>query len=454
MKQGAPFRRYEEPAPQKTLSLVDAIALIVGIVIGAGIFKTPAVVAAQSGTESLVLLVWLAGGAVSLIGALCYAELASTYPHVGGDYHYIRRGFGGGPAFLFAWARMTVIQTGSIAMLSFIVGDYASGIFRLGDYSASLYAALVITVLTVINAAGLRQGKRAQNLLTAAIVLGLVSVIVTGLVLHPQPARPGPAPLNGTPSFGKAMIFVLLTYGGWNEAAYISAEVRETKRTMARALLLGIGIVTAIYTAVNLSFVRGLGLSATAGSEAVAADLMRSVWGEGGAGFISALIIAASLSTINATMITGARSNYALGRDFPLFGFLGRWHERANTPVNALLVQGGIALSLVALGTGQRSGFSAMVEYTAPVFWLFFLIIGLSLFVLRRKDSGITRPFRVPLYPLTPLLFCLFCVYMLRSSLAYTGIGALAGVAVLLAGMPMVLAVRRYEKTLEKEDIT
>ncbi|MEW5745081.1 MAG: amino acid permease [Nitrospirota bacterium] len=437
--------------PRPTLSTTDAVSMIIGMVIGAGIFKTPSLVALNSGSEGAALTAWLLGGVLSFIGALCYAELTSTYPHAGGDYYYLRRAFGNSTAFLFAWARIMVIQTGSIALVAFLIGDYASGVARLGPYSSSVYAALIIAGLTALNVAGIQQGKRVQNVLTAAIMGGLVSVVALGLATAPAALPRGAPPVESSPVLGKAMIFVLLTYGGWNEAAYLSSELRGAKRTMVRVLFYGIGIITVLYVGINFIFMRVLGVAGTAASETVAADFMRYLAGESGAHFISLLVIVAALSTGNAATITGARSAYALGRDFSLFRFLGQWHERSGTPANALLLQGAIALALVLMGTGTRSGFTTMVEYTAPVFWFFFLLVGIALFVLRRKDPALARPFRVPLYPLTPIIFCAFCAYMLRASLAYTGIGALAGVAVLVSGLPLLLVARSHEKTSDRK---
>jgi basic amino acid/polyamine antiporter, APA family len=222
--------------------------------------------------------------------------------------------------------------------------------------------------------------------------------------------------------------------------------VKRPRRNIARALLISIAAITGLYMLVNWAYLRGLGLQGLAGSEAAAADLMRRAAGETGARFVSLLIAISALTSANATVITGARTNYALGRDFRLFDFLGRWHERANTPTNALVVQGVIALLLVFAGTLARQGFVTMVEYTAPVFWLFFFFAGLSLIVLRVKEPDVERPFRVPLYPVTPLLFCAACLYMLQSSLAYTGTGALAGVIVLLAGFPVLFAARQRQQ--------
>lgn len=426
-------------APKPALTFVDAVAITVGIVIGAGIFETPSLVAANVGSGGVALLAWLLGGGMSLVGALCYAELATAYPHAGGNYHYLQRAFGKNLSFLFAWARMTVIQTGSIALLAFVFGDYASQLFRLGDYSPSLYAALAVAILTGLNIIGVQQGKWVQIWFTAAEVLGLLLVAVVGLAFTWNSTPTVPAEPTTPGALGSAMIFVLLSYGGWNEAAYISAELRDVRRNMTRSLFWSIGIITVCYLLINWAYIQGLGLSGMAASEAVAADLMRRAVGEPGAVFISLLIGISTFGSINATIFTGARTNYALGQDFSLFAFLGRWRERANTPTNALLVQGAIALALLLLGTLTRDGFKTMVDYTAPVFWFFFLLTGVSLFVLRVREPEVPRPFRVPLYPLTPILFCVISGYLLYSSIAYTGIGALVGVAVVVAGAPVLL---------------
>jgi APA family basic amino acid/polyamine antiporter len=343
---------------------------------------------------------------------------------------------------LFAWARLTVIQTGSIAILAFVFGDYAKELLPLGEHSSSLYAGLAIAVLTILNATGVRHGKWAQNLLTGAKVLGLLLVFLVGMYFV-APAKQQTDISPGGGFHGLAMIFVLLTYGGWSEAAYISAELRNVGRNMKLALLLSIGIITAIFLLTSLAYLRGLGLEAISQSDAVAADLLRRSFGEPGAKSISVLIAISALGATNGTIFTGARTNYALGRDFSLFSFLGRWDQRANAPVNGLIIQAAIALILVLLGSFTRKGFQTMVEFTAPVFWFFLLLAGLSVFVLRRKEANVPRPFRVPLYPLTPLLFCATSVYMLQASLSYTGIGALVGVAVLLAGLPVLFLSRR-----------
>jgi amino acid transporter len=236
------------------------------------------------------------------------------------------------------------------------------------------------------------------------------------------------------------MVFVLLTYGGWNEAAYVSAELRRPRR-MAAALVLSIVLITGLYILVNLAYLRALGMAAMSQSQAVTADAVRVIAGEGGALTVAGVIIAAVVTSLNVTIMTGARSGYALARDFPGFSFLGRWHANANAPVSALIVQGALALVLVLCGTLGRSGFETMVQYVSPVFWLFFMLTGISLFVLRRRAPRM-ESFRVPLYPLTPFLFIAACAYMFYASIAYAGTGALFGMLVLAAGIPLFYIAR------------
>jgi basic amino acid/polyamine antiporter, APA family len=433
--------------PAQVLSLGDATAIIVGLIIGAGIFKAPSTVASSSGGEMAMVLCWIAGGVLSFVGAMCYAELATAYPSVGGEYHFIGRAFGRTPAFFYAWARMTVIVAGSIAVFAFVFGDYCARLFSLGEHSSPIYATLIVVALTVVNIVGLSAGKTTQNVFTALLVLGLVIVLAAGLFLAPSAPAGATQTAPSAPSWsgiGLAMIFVLFTYGGWNDGAYISAEVRHRERNMSRALFLSIGLVTVLYVLVNLAYVNGLGFDAVAKSDAVAADLLSRLWGTVGEKLISVLVALATLTSINGSMIVGARSNYALGREWPFLRWLGHWDDASSSPRNAYLVQGAIALALVGLGTIERRGFQTLVDFTAPVFWAFFLLTGVSLFVLRAKDPGAPRPYRVPLYPVTPAVFVVSSAYMLYSSLAYTGKGALVGVGVLASGA-VVLALGRLK---------
>lgn len=457
---GAATAASPQREPAAVLGIAPAVMLIVGVVVGAGIFKAPSAVAAMSGSVEWMFAAWLLGGAVSLVGALCYAELAMTWPHAGGDYHFLHRAYGRSVSFLFAWARFSVIATGSIALLAFVFGDYMQQLlplpFGTPAVGAAAYAALAVVALWWVNSRGLLAGTSTQNWLTSVELLGLLMLVLAALWLvgggqgtATAAAAPAAASAPGLGSFGLAMVFVLLTYGGWNEAAYISAEMRQ-RRDIVRALVYSILIITALYMAVTWAYWRGLGFEAMAKSEAVAADLMRVAFGPVGEKVIAVMVAVAAITSINATMIVGARTQYAVGRDWPALRKLALWDGERGCPVNAMHIQNATALALVLLGAATGGGFKAMVEFTAPVFWLFFLLVGIALFVLRVREPATPRPFRVPLYPVLPLVFCATCAYMLWSSLTFVhsqSLGGLnaawIGVAVMCAGL-VLLALLRF----------
>ncbi|MDH4094583.1 MAG: amino acid permease [Betaproteobacteria bacterium] len=435
------------PAPQPLLTVPDGVLLIVGMVVGAGIFKAPSIVAGNVGSGWEFALLWIAGGIASLCGALVYAELSGRFPETGGEYRFLERAYGGGASFVFAWARMTVVQTGAIAAVSFVFGDYAQQILPLGARGGAIYAALAVAALTAVNLVGTPHSKGLQKVLSATLFIALAAVALAGILGPGAPAAAASARPAGA-DLGLAMIFVLLTYGGWNEAAYIAGEVHEPRRNMVRILVGGILAVTALYLVVNLGYYSALGLQGMRDSKAVAADVVRQVAGGGGAVLIALLVCVSSLTTMNAAIITGARTNYAFGRDVPMLGFLGSWRAAGSTPANALLLQGALTLVLVFAGSFTPDGFSSMVAYTTPVFWTFFLLCGIALFVFRAR-AGRPEAFRVPLFPLVPLVFCATCAYMLYSSVNYVrfavsfGNAVLAGIAVMAIGIPLYFLARR-----------
>ncbi|HEX9808445.1 MAG TPA: amino acid permease [Alphaproteobacteria bacterium] len=440
-------------APRAALRVSDGLALMVGMVVGIGIFKAPSLVASRLDDPWVILGLWVAGALVVLVGALCYAELATAFPDAGGEYHFLTRAFGPATGFLFAWGRLAVVQTGAIAAVGFVLGDYAQELLHIGPMGPSLYAGAAVIGLTALNVRGTPVSARVQNLLAAALVAAVLAAALAGFALGGGVEAAGAMALEGAGAAGSgrettlaaigfAMIFVMLTYGGWNEVAYLSAELGDVRRNMVRVILLGTLVVTVLYIAINGAYLRILGPAAMGASEAIGADYMRALVGSPGATVLSLVIIAAALTTMNATIFTGARSAYAMARDSGLFGPIGRWDVRAAGPVNAHLVQGALALALVGLGTATRQGFSTMVEYTAPVFWFFLLLTGVALFVLRRGGLP-AGTYRVPLYPLTPALFCASSAFMLHASLAYTEVGALIGVGIVALGIPVWWLARR-----------
>ncbi|HXF54328.1 MAG TPA: amino acid permease [Hyphomicrobiaceae bacterium] len=425
-----------------TLSVLQASAMLVGMVIGVFIFKAPSLVAWNTTGALEFLALWAAGGLITLIGALCYAELATSYPHSGGEYHYLTRAYGRPLGFLFAWGRMTVIQTGAIAAVAFAYGDYASVILPLGPQGPAIHAAIAVAVLTAVHLLGTRQSAHTQTLLTALEVLALLAVSVIGFIIARGLPSGATTVATGNEQAGLAMVFILLAYGGWNELSYISGEMRDVKRTIARVLILGTLAITLLYLLVNWALLSVFGLEGLRKTGVPVSDLVGQAFGQAGAVVTALMVCAMALSTMNASIFTGARTNMALGQEFSAFSGLGPRNQRTGTPTNAVLAQSAIVLALIGFGAVTRNGFQNMVEYTAPVFWGFMLLVGVALFVFRVREPAREMAFRVPLYPLTPALWCAAAIYMLYSSVAYTGWGALIGIAVLGLGVPVYLAGR------------
>jgi APA family basic amino acid/polyamine antiporter len=408
--------------PKPVLSVFDGVMIIVGIIIGGGIFTFPPLVAGMTGSVEWMFGAWLFGALLALIGALCYAELATAFPNAGGDYHFLTRAYGKDVSFFFAWARVLVITTGSIALLAFVFGDYMTRVFSLGAQSSAIWAVLVVIVLTAVNVAGLKESSRTQNLLSVLLVLGMLLVVVAGFSAPATTAAaPAPAATSAVPAlFGTALLFVLFTFGGWNEAAYISAEVKGGARSIVKVLVIALLVVTVIYVLFVAALLAGLGFDGLKASKAVAADVARNAFGTVGEKAIGAIVALAALTSINATMIVAARTNYSLGNDWPIFGFMSRWNSQRDAPVAAYIVTGLISLALVLLAAVNKSGVKFMVDFTAPVFWFFFLLTGVALFVLRQRFPHVNRPFKVPMFPVLPMIFVGTCAFLLYRSLLFT----------------------------------
>ena len=431
----------------------SAVALIVGIVIGAGIFKTPSLVAALSGDAGWALVLWVTGALISIVGALCYAELCTAYPNAGGDYHFLHRAFGRNISFIYGWSRAMIINTGSIALLAFVFGDYISTLVSLGPYSSVIWALLVVVFLTAVNLAGIHASSRMQTWLTVTEIVGLLAVVLAGFwVDAPESGAvqwfaQAPAPTQ----WGLCLVFVLLTFGGWNEAAYISAELKGGPRTMVWVILASMLTLTVIYLLVNTALLLGLGLTGLSQSKTAASDLLGFAFGPLAQKALGLFVAIAALTSINATMFVGARTNFAVGNDWKALRKLGQWQLDIGSPKQALILQALISIGLIALGTQEADGFSAMVEFTAPVFWGFLFLVGLALIWLRQTDKHTSRPFKVPLYPVLPLIFCAACAWLTYSSITYAiSQNAIhVSMGLIASGVFALLILRGREKTLD-----
>jgi APA family basic amino acid/polyamine antiporter len=537
----------ETAAGPGQLGLWSTVSIIVGIVIGTTIYKVPWLIFSNTADPIWGLLVWAIGGVIALIGAFCYAELATTYPKAGGDYYYLSRSFGSGTGFLFGWAQLVVVMPASIGAMATVFADYAQKAFVPRDVILSfevpfvegappidpsfVIAACAVGLLTLTNVFGVMLGKVVQNLLTLTKVIGLGGIIVIGFCYaepnawehtpkthtldryndqltnivgrqtvgrraftierYSDPSAQGAEPEGvkgirselALPLFGSlAMILVMYAFGGWNDSAFVAAEVRNPRRNIPRALFLGIGIIVLVYLLVNAAYISGLGWdNVSRYNPDVPGSVIAKALDEDGAKAMQILVMISALGAVNGLVFTGARVYATLGADHILFGWMGHWRPGKRAPVMALILQGALTVFIVfAITTkeghdgiiycldginqglakanerledvlpnreiGQiqydktwdpEKGFEKLVERTAPVFWMFFMLTGLSLFLLREKDPGIDRPYSVPFYPLTPLLFCFSCAWMLYRSVIYVEWHCLFAFVLVLVGLPL-----------------
>ncbi len=446
------------------LGLWDAVSIIVGIVIGTSIYQTAPTIFQNVESPWMGLGVWALGGFLSLIGALCYAELATAYPRSGGDYVYLTRAFGSITGFLFGWAQIVVILTGSIGMMGFVFGDYAVQLWELPKERAVQLAFAAVLGLALLNVLGVVLGKWVQNLLSLAKVLGLGGIVISGLLWGKVSGTTMPSEPSD-PSFGLALILVLYAYGGWNDAAFVAADLRD-RRQIPRALLLGTGLVTVVYLLVNFAYLQGLGFQGARKADAIAAKVLELPLDRVGFKAMCILVMISALGAINGLIFTGSRVCSALGAEHSVFAALGRWHPKLGSPLWSLLTLAVASLvMIVGVGTeaGQHAidsaltavgipaipwgqyfgGFNTLFAGTAPVFWTFFLLTGLSIFVLRAKDAQVERPFRIPLFPIVPLIFCGMCGYGIYASMVYAKWVSLLGWIPLAVGLPLFL-ISRY----------
>ncbi len=400
-------------APRRVLTLFDTTSLIVGVIVGAGIYQTAPDVARGAGSVGGILVIWTLGGLLSLCGALGYAELAAALPRAGGDAVYLSRAYGPWAGFLFGWIQILIVRPGDIAVMAFAFATYARAGLGAAAPDEPALAAGAVVALTAVNLVGVRSGKWTQNVLTVVKVLGLLAVITAAIATPAGPvvsaATSAPFPLR------IALILVLFTFGGWNEMAYVAGEVRDHRRNIVRAMVLGTTAVTVLYLLANVAFLRSLGLNGVAGAEAVAVDAVAGAWPVVGARMVGGLICISALGSVSGLIFAGARIAYAVGLDHRIFRPLGRWSDRTSTPVPALLVQAAISVVLI-LGLGS---FVETLLYTAAAVYLFYLATSLAVIVLRVREPDLERPFRVPGHPWPTVVFAGVCLVLIHAAVVY-----------------------------------
>ena len=426
----------------RKLTAFDATMIVMGGIIGSGIFRNPAEVAARVGTPALSTLAWALGGAVALVGAFVYAELAARRPQVGGQYAYLRDAFHPMVAFLYGWTLLLVVQTGGMAASALVFGSYARELTGLAAPEWA-WASGMLMALTLINCVGVRAGSNVQSFFMI-LKLGVVAAVIAGALFVDRAASAEVAaarPSGGAMGVMTAMVPILFTYGGWQTASFVSGEMKNPRRDLARGLIFGvIGVVT-VYLLVNTSFLAALGIGQLAASAAPASDVMRGAFGDRGARFIAAGVVLSTVGFLSQSMLTAPRVYYAMARDGLFFRKIGELGERSRVPVAAIALQGVTASVIAIIGR-----FEQVLNYVVSIDTLFFGLTAATLLVFRRRDREVPT-FRVPLHPLSTILFVGACWAIALTTVFSAPRDAGGGVLILLLGVPIFLLWNRARTT-------
>jgi len=421
--------------------------MVIGGIIGAGIFLNPAIVAERVRTPFLTLAVWVLGGLIALVGAFCFGELGNRKPRAGGGYVYLRDAYGLLPAFMYGWALLLVMATGAIAAVAVTFARYLAVLLSLPDGAILPVAVAAIALLSTVNYVGVKPGAVTQNIFTLLKLAALALLIGAGLLLkmHNAPVTAGPppmAPSNVVLAVGAALVPVMFATGGWQQSNFIAEEMIDAERNLPRALVIGVTIVVAVYLLANVTYLKTLGAPGLAHSTAPAAEAMRGVLGSTGATVIAAGIAFSTFGFLNLVILVSPRVYQTMAADGAFFPRLARLHPRYRTPAAAIVFQCFWAILLTLSGT-----YGQLLDYVVFGDWIFFGLVVSTLFVYRRREAralaaGGAAPapgYRAWGYPWTPALFVLAALYVVASSVASNPRNAAVGAVLLALGVPVFL---------------
>jgi basic amino acid/polyamine antiporter, APA family len=437
---------------KKQISFYTLTMIAIGSSIGSGIFKTPSEIAGYLPAEGWMLMVWVVGGIIALCGALTFAEISARYPQAGGFYVFLREAFGELPAFLYGWTMLVVVNTGSLAALSLVFVAYLNILIPISDVLQTIIAISTIVILTIMNVFGVRFGGIFASVFTTAKLLGIFMVVLLGVFVgnfsvnasnfnFPKLAETAQhLPLIS--AFGLALIGVTFSYGGYQHATFVAAEVKDAQRVVPRAMLLGISIVCLAYLSVNFAYLKLMPLADIAASKSVAADAVSSVW-SAGALFIAFLIVLSVLGTIGIYILTAPRIYFAMAEDGVFFKQFAALHPRYKTPQYAIIFQSVWAIVLLIFW----KTFADLITYVVFIDTAFFFLTAATIFVFRRRETTKNRGenvlYRTFLYPITPLIFMAMSAFIVVNTLIEKPVQAIAGLAFLVIGVVVFYAFRK-----------
>jgi basic amino acid/polyamine antiporter, APA family len=438
--------KLDSPKPRRQLGLFDATMIVMGGIVGAGIFANPSEVAHRVHTPFLILGVWVLGGLFAMCGAFIWAELATRLPGTGGQYLYLREAYHPSVAFVYGWGLLLVTQTGGMAAVAVIFAAYFRALTGVA-WNDSAIAAVVLLVLTGINCLGARTGSNVQSVFMLLRIAAIAGLVIIGFALGGNSLKSGPplaipASFGLLTSIGSAMVPIAFAYGGWQTATFVAGEMRDARRDLSRGLLMGVAGVVALYLAVNFVCLRALGPAGLDTTTTPASDVMRAAIGARGAQWIAAGIAISTLGFLSQSMLTAPRVYYAMARDGVFFASVGKLSKYSRAPVVAIMLQGLAAIVIACSGTyGQILNFEVTVDF------IFFAMTAASLFILRRRQIGSdTLPYRVPGHPFTTILFVLSCVGIVASAIVASPPNSAIALSIMLAALPVYYYWKRFRR--------
>jgi len=432
--------------PRRQLGLFDAIMIVMGGIVGAGIFANPSEVAHRVHTPFLILGVWVLGGFIAMCGAFIWAELSTRLPGTGGQYLYLREAYHPSVAFVYGWGLLLVTQTGGMAAVAVIFSSYFRALTEV-TWSDTVIAALVLLILAGINCLGARAGSNVQSAFMLLKIGAIAALVVLGFALGGGSLKSGP--LLAQPvsfgllkSIGSAMVPIAFAYGGWQTSTFVAGEMRDARRDLSRGLLLGVAAVVGLYLAVNLACLRVLGPAGLDATTIPASDVMRIALGERGAQWIAVGILISTLGFLSQSMLTAPRVYYAMARDGLFFKSVGKLSPRSRAPVLAIVLQGIAAIIIACSGTyGEILNFSVTVDF------IFFGMTAASLFILRRRQVGSDSAiYRAPGHPFTTVLFVLSCAGIVGSAIVASPANSAIALCIMLAALPVYYYWSRFRR--------
>ena len=436
----------DAPKPRRQLGLFDATMIVMGGIVGAGIFANPSEVAHRVHTPFLILGVWVLGGFIAMCGAFIWAELATRLPGAGGQYLYLREAYHPSVAFVYGWGLLLVTQTGGMAAVAVIFASYFRGLTGV-NWGDGVLAAIVLLSLTAINCLGARAGSNIQNFLMLLKIAAIAALVALGMALgggslKSEPLLGQPVSFGLLKSIGAAMVPIAFAYGGWQTATFVAGEMRDARRDLSRGLLMGVAGVVALYLAVNIVCLRVLGPAGLDATDTPASNVMRVGLGERGAQWIAAAIAISTLGFLSQSMLTAPRVYYAMARDGLFFRSVGKLSRRTRAPVVAIVLQGIAAIVIACSGT-----YGEILNFAITVDFIFFGMTAASLFVLRSRQVGAaTAVYRAPGHPFTTILFVLSCAGIVGSAIVAAPGNSAIALCIMLSALPVYYWWSRFKR--------